>query len=150
MIACLVLFAFGLFKDNFFIYLTIRMYGFDYSPIEHFKQDYYNLFAAIPQRLLMPIKWCSFGMFTLVYYYYQHKVLRYFFAEMNFRVALLGFFVGGALLLGLLLPISKFSGTALGIYQGISTVYLSPWPMILCFLYMETVRHKSFDGREFL
>ncbi len=137
LLCCLILLVVGIIKENFFIYLTIRMYGFDYNPIDHFKQGYYNLFTAIPSVMLMPIKYTAFAIFAVFYFLYQCRVLRFFFPKINFKPVLLYFFGIGGILLLVLLPFSKKSTVVLGIYQAITVIYLSPFPMILCFLFEE-------------
>lgn len=143
----LLLLAFGMIKENYFIYLTIRMYGFEFNPISHFKESFYQLFTHIPSGLLKPLKWASFGSFALFYYFYQLKVLDYFFPSKELQKPVRWFYIGGAVILGVLLPLSRVSLVILGIYQGIVEIYLSPWPMIMCFLYAETMRSASFAGK---
>lgn len=142
-LSCILLLGVGLIKANFFIYMTIRMYGIEYSPISHFQEGFYRFFEAMPQFLLKPIKFAAFGAFMLFYLFYQKKTLRYFFPDINFN-RILGYFFGvGALLLLILLPLSKNSAVLLGIYSGITEVYLSPLPMILCFLFIESTSTRA-------
>ncbi len=112
-ICCFGLLVIGLVKENYFIYLTIRMYGFEYNPIDHFKPEFYRFFQAIPDSVLKPLKYASFAFFAGFYYLYQLRTLNFFFPKQPFKKVFLFFFGGG------------------------------PLPMILCFLFEETFSGKT-------